>query len=221
MGAAIGQTLSNAVGVAISPIPVIALILMLFSNKAKANSLSFVVGWVGGLVAAGAIVLAIGFEQSADGSNDSNGYLKIAIGALFLVLAVRNWRMRPKDGEEPEMPAWMASIDDFSPVKAFGMAFLLAAVNPKNLGLTVAASSSISAAGLESGEEYIVLGVFVLLASVSVIVPVVFYLAMGPKAEAPLNSAKQWLITNNHTVMAVLLLVLGAKVLGDGISALS
>lgn len=221
MGAAIGQTLSFAVGVAISPIPIIALILMLFSRKATVNSLSFLAGWLVGLLGAGLIVLAIGLEASSGGESDSSGYMKIAIGALFIVLGVRNWLKRPTGDTEAEMPKWMTSIDDFSAVKAFGLAFVLAAINPKNLGLTIAAVASISASGLETSEEYIVLGIFVFLASLTIIVPVVFYLAMGPKAEAPLNSAKEWLIANNNTVMAVLFVVLGAKVLGDGISLLS
>lgn len=221
MGSAIGQTLSFAVGVAISPIPIIALILMLFSRKATLNSLSFLAGWLVGLLGAGLIVLAIGLEESSGGESDSSGYIKIAIGTLFIVLGVRNWITRPSGDEEAEMPAWMASIEDFSAVKAFGLAFVLAAINPKNLGLTIAAVASISASGLETGEEFITLGIFVLLASLTIIVPVVFYLAMGPKADAPLTAAKDWLITNNNTVMAVLFVVLGAMVLGEGISLLS
>lgn len=221
MGAAIGQTLSFAVGVAISPIPIVALILMLFSRKATLNSLSFLAGWLVGLLGAGLIVLAVGLESSSGGESDSSGYLKVAIGALFIVLGVRNWINRPRGDVEPEMPAWMSSIDDFSAIKAFGLAFVLAAINPKNLGLTIAAVASISASGLDSGDEYIVLGVFVFLASLSIIVPVVFYLALGEKAEAPLLTMKEWLVANNNTVMAVIFVILGAKVLGDGISLLS
>jgi hypothetical protein len=36
-----------------------------------------------------------------------------------------------------------------------------------------------------------------------------------------LESMKAWLLVNNATVMAVLFVVLGAKVLGDGISILT
>ena len=47
MGAAIGDILGAAVGVAISPVPIIAVILMLFTAKATANSISFLIGWGG------------------------------------------------------------------------------------------------------------------------------------------------------------------------------
>ena len=49
-----------AVGVAISPVPIIALILMLFTKRATSNSLSFAAGWV-----IGAVFIALGVKQWA------------------------------------------------------------------------------------------------------------------------------------------------------------
>jgi len=220
MGAAIGQILGLAVGVAISPVPIIATILMLFSNRAKSNSVAFLVGWIVGLVAVATIVLLIRFEGS-DGTSDVSGWIKTIIGVLFLLLAVKQYRGRPHDGEEPPMPAWMASIDDFTAVKSFGLGALLSGVNPKNLGLTIAAASSIGAAGLTGGEEAVVVIVYVLIASCTLMVPVVGYLIAGDRMRPTLDSMKAWMLVNNAVVMAVLFVVLGAKVLGDGISILT
>jgi threonine/homoserine/homoserine lactone efflux protein len=220
MGEAIGQVFGFAVGVAISPVPIIAVILMLFSRKAATNSVTFLIGWLVGLTVVSIVVLAIGLESS-DGGDDAGGVVKIVIGALFLLLAVRQWRSRPADGEEPPMPAWMASIDDFTPVRAFGLAVLLSAVNPKNLGLTIAAAATIGAVGLDAGEEAVVVTVYVVLASLTLIVPVVGYLAARQRMAPALESMKAWLMRNNATVMAVLFAVLGSKVLGDGISLVS
>jgi len=119
------------------------------------------------------------------------------------------------------MPAWMASVEGFSSGKAFGMGVILSAANPKNLGLAIAATASIGSSGLDTSEEIIVLVIFVLLASITIIGPVAIYLIMGPKADAPLTSMREWLIDNNNTVMMVLFVVLGAKLLGDGISIIS
>jgi hypothetical protein len=218
MGATIGAILASAVGVAISPVPIIAVILMLFSGAATRNSLSFLLGWIIGLLGAGLIVLGIGLAANDSGPTTASGVFKILIGALFVALGVKQWRSRPGPGDEAEMPGWMASIDDFTMGKSFGIGLLLAAVNPKNLGLTIAAASTISAAGLSSGEEVTVLVVFVVLASLTVAVPVIANLIAGEKAAPTLNSMKTWLIDNNATVMAVLFVVLGAKVLGDGIA---
>jgi threonine/homoserine/homoserine lactone efflux protein len=220
MGQAIGQILGLAAGVAISPVPIIALILMLFSNRAGSNSLAFLVGWLLGLTGVSIIVLAVGLEGS-DGSSDAGGWVKVVIGLLFVLLAVRQWRSRPHDGDEPHMPKWMASIDEFTAVKAFGVAVLLSAVNPKNLGLTVAAAASIGAEGLDVGEEAAVVAIYVVLASITLIVPVVGFLAARERMTPILDSMKAWLLVNNATVMAILFLVLGAKVLGDGIVLLT
>ena len=119
------------------------------------------------------------------------------------------------------MPAWMASVDTFTPAKAFGLAVLLSAVNPKNLGLTIAAAAAIGSVGLDSGEEAVVVAVYVVLASSTLIVPVVGYLAARQKMTPVLESMKAWLMANNATVMAVLFAVLGAKILGDGITVVS
>ena len=42
MNAAIGQSLAIAVGVMVSPLPVVAVILMLVSGRARANAVTFV-----------------------------------------------------------------------------------------------------------------------------------------------------------------------------------
>ena len=140
------------------------------------------------------------------------------IGVLFLGLGVKQWKSRPKQGEHASTPGWMSAIDDFTAVKSFGIALLLSAVNPKNLGLTIAAGASVGAAGLSTGDEIIVVVVFVVIASLTVAAPVILNLVLGKKAEHTLTEMKEWLIDNNATVMAVLFVVLGAKVLGEGIS---
>ena len=57
----------------------------------------------------------------------------------------------------------MQTIDGFSPAKAFGLAVVLSAVNPKNLLLTVAAAAAIAATGVSAGQQAISLGVFVVM----------------------------------------------------------
>jgi hypothetical protein len=223
MGEVIGQTLPLALGVALSVVPIIAVILILFTPKAKSNSIAFVVGWMIGILVVGGIVLALGDVASDDGGGEStvSGVVKLVLGLLFLALAVRYWRSRPKEGEESEMPAWMGALDDFGAGKSLGIAWLLSGVNPKNLALTVAAASVIAAGGLSTGEEVAALAVFTILASLTVALPVLVYLILGDRAEDGLISLKDWLSVNNAVIMAVLFLVFAAKLIGDGITILS
>ncbi|MEV7961019.1 GAP family protein [Oerskovia paurometabola] len=222
MGPAVGQSLPIAVGVLISPMPIVAVVLMLVSRKAKANGFSFLLGWIVGIAALGSIVLLVAGAATPDASGPPAwaSVVKIVLGVLLLLLAVSQWRGRPREGASPQQPRWMSAIDTFTPVKAFGLAVLLGAVNPKNLLLVVSGAAAIAAATPETSEQLGALAVFVVVASLGVAAPVAIYLAMGSRAATLLDGLKAWMIQNNAVIMAVLLLVLGAKMIGDGITAL-
>ena len=143
MGAAIGQIIANAIGVAISPIPIIAVILMLLSASAGRNSVAFVLGWLVGLGVVATVVLAVGIETSTDDGTDAGGIVQLVVGALFVGLAAKQWRSRPRPGAEPEMPGWMSAIDSLGAAKAFALGLAVTVPNPKNAGLTIAAAVDI------------------------------------------------------------------------------
>ncbi len=223
MGSVIGDILPLAIGVAISPVPIIAVILMLFSKRARSNGLAFLAGWVLALTVVGTVVLLLANagKISSEGTPSTLSYVvKLLLGLLFWFLAYRNWQTRPKEGEEPATPKWMAAIDSFTAGRALGISALLAGVNPKNLGLTLAAAVTIAQAGLTGGQSAVALLVFVVIASATVAVPVLYYLVAGESAAKTLEGWKAWLLANNATVMFVLFLVLGAKLAGDGLAGL-
>jgi hypothetical protein len=58
-----------------------------------------------------------------------------------------------------------------------------------------------------------------LIGSIGIIVPVAVYLAGGAKAGKVLGGWKVWLAAHNAAIMAVLLLVLGVNLVGQGIAA--
>src|SRR4249919_1305918 len=121
VGQGISEVLTFAVGVAISPVPIIAVILMLFSQRARVNGPLFLLGWVLALAIISAVAYALadqGGVATGTGALDTVAWGKIVLGVLFLLLAVRQWRSKPAPGSEPAMPKWMASIDAFSPAKA-------------------------------------------------------------------------------------------------------
>ncbi len=219
MGPAISDILPLALGVAISPIPIIAVILMLFSSRARTNGPSFLAGWVLGLVLVCAIVsviastLDVGTDSSA---SDGTSTLKVALGLVLIIAGVRRWRHRPAPGAEEPMPKWMAAVDTVTPVKAVGLGVLLSGVNPKNLLLAVAAAATVAQANLSTSDTVITLAVFVVLSSLTIAVPVVFYLLGGDHAKTTLEGWKVWLAANNATVMALLFLVFGVVVFARG-----
>jgi hypothetical protein len=224
VGQGISEVLTFAVGVAISPVPIIAVILMLFSAKARVNGPVFLLGWVLALAVVSTVAYVISDQSNASTSStasDTISWGKIVLGVLFLLLAARQWKSRPAPGVEPEMPKWMAGIDALAPGKAFGFGVLLAGVNPKNLLLTVAAAAGLAQLGLSTTDVVVSLIVFVAVGSLTIAGPVVYYLVGGDKAKTELDSMKGWLATHNAAVMAVLFLVFGVDLIAKGIGLLT
>ncbi|MEU4321398.1 GAP family protein [Nocardia fluminea] len=218
MGSVIGGLLPLAVGVAISPIPIIAAILMILSKNAGGAAKGFAVGWVAGiLVVTGVMTLLAGTLGGSD-SEPSTGasIVKIILGVALVVLAVIQWQER----SQTEVPGWMKAIDTLTPVKALGLGALLSGVNPKNLLLCVSAGVAIGAGGLSAGGDLIAIVVFTLLASVTVLAVVLGYMLAADELGPMLDSLRQWLQLNNHAVMAIVLLIMGMVVVGKGIGGL-
>ena len=47
--------------------------------------------------------------------------LKLVFGVLLLLMAVRQWRKRPKPDGAAEMPKWMSTIDSLTFGKTLGL----------------------------------------------------------------------------------------------------
>jgi threonine/homoserine/homoserine lactone efflux protein len=225
LGQAIGGLLPAAVAVAISPIPIIAVIIMLGTPKARTNGPAFGLGWIVGLTAVSTIVLlvsnGVGTSDTDSSASTGGNTFQLVLGVVLLFLALRQWRSRPKAGETAEMPKWMDGVDHFAAPMAAGAGVVLSAVNPKNLILAMSAGAAIGQAGLSGGEDVIAIAVFVAIGSVTVVGAVLFYLIGGSRSEAALASMKSFMATHSAVIMTVLFLVLGAKLLGEGLGGLS
>ena len=221
MREAIGQMLPTAVGVAISPLPIVAVVLMLVTPRGRVNGPAFLLGWIVGLSIVGVIVLTVaGGADASDAGEPATwvSVLELLLGLAALLMSARQFRGRPRAGEAPETPKWMRALDTFTPVKAIGAGALLSGLNPKNLLLAVAGATAIAQAGIDTGDEAIAYALFVLIASLGVGLPVVLTIALGERSRALLDELKDWLARNNAVIMAVLMVVIGAKLIGDAIS---
>src|SRR4051794_4149645 len=129
---------------------------MLATPRGRVNGPAFLAGWVVGLAVVGTVVLLI--ASGADASDagapaDWVSIVKLVLGVLLLGLAVKQWRGRPRGDQQPELPAWMRTVDSFTPTRAVGMAVALSAINPKNLSLTVGAAVAIAQTGSGTGGQ--------------------------------------------------------------------
>ncbi|NLA65913.1 MAG: GAP family protein [Leucobacter sp.] len=218
----IGAVLTNAAGIAISPIPIIAVILMLMSPRAARLGLAFLFGWLVGILLTTTVFTLLADllpEQSASGSRPVLGVVQLALGGGLLLLGWRKWRSRPAPDVTPELPPWMSKIDGMSVPSAAGLALALAAVNPKNLLVAAAAGATIGHGDLNTGATVVTIVVFSFLAGLTVLLPVLFALFAPIAAAKALTGIRTWLTTNNATIMTVLLVVLGVNVIGKGLGA--
>ena len=211
-----------AVAVAIFPVPIIAAVLVVGSDGGTTKALAFVLAWCTGLLAVGALSLLL--ASAGDASDDGEpatwvSVVLVVLGLLCLALAVKQWRGRPGQEEEPPVPGWMRTIDEFTPAKAGGAGIALTALNPKNVLLTVAAAAEIAEVGLPAGQQVAVLLGFVLVASAGVLTPLLLSLALGDRSRDLLDGLRGWMTRHNAVIMAVLLLLIGAKLIGDAVSS--
>jgi hypothetical protein len=216
----IGSILPLAIAVTISPIPIIAEILLLFTKKPVANAASYLAGFIAGVLAI--LVTIAGTINLSAGSGPSTGasIFQLVLGALLLAAALRQFRGRPKPGEEAAMPKWMNGIAGFAPGKSLIVGVGIGALNPKNIIVGVVAAVAIASASLPPGQEVGAIAVYVLVAALGVAAPLVVTLAMGEKAQPILDSWKAWLGRNNAVVMTVLFLIFAVVLIGKGIAGI-
>lgn len=217
----IGATLPTAVAIAVSPIPIIAVILMLMSPRAVRLSSAFALGWVVGILLS-VTVFTLAADAVPAGTAESQpvlGTVQILLGVALLALGWGQWRSRPAPGTTAELPAWMGRIDQMSTISAIGLGFALAAANPKNLLVAGAAGATIGREGLAPGQTLFVLLLFSVIAAATVLVPVLLAVLAPAAMSNILGNVRDWLAEYNTVIMMVLLVVLGMNVLGDGIGA--
>src|SRR5690349_11470468 len=99
MGEPIGQMLPAAVGVAISPFPIVGIVLILIGPRGRSNGPAFLLGWWIGLAVVGTVVLLL--ADGADASENGGlatwvSVLQLLAGLLLLALALRQWQKRPR-----------------------------------------------------------------------------------------------------------------------------
>ncbi len=211
-----------AIGVLASPLPIMAVVLLLLGDRPRATGSAFVGGWIVGLVSLGLfgiVVLSGTAIFGAQGAGSAVRVAKALLGIAILALAVMQWRDRPRDGATVELPKLMSSLTTFSPIKAFGIGATFAAIKPKNLVLTLAAATVISDAGMTVGKEALALGAFVVVATLGVAAPLLTSFALGSRSTTTLDRWGIWLTRYNAVVVTVVLSVIGLLLVASALQS--
>jgi hypothetical protein len=186
--------------IAVDPLPLTAFLVVLPSERGVRKGAAFVFGWLVSLAIVVAItVLATGDNPPKPATVPSLASLavKIAIGVVLVVIAVRHRRKMGQPRPPKKPPKWQTSVDKMSPWFAMALAPTL-----QPWGLIAAGAATVVSAKLSSWESYLALFGFCLLAS-STYVGMEVYAAVRPEeSQALLARIRKWI--ESHTDQAII-----------------
>jgi len=208
-----------ALGIALSPGPVLAVIVLLMTPRAKSSAPSFLIGWLLGILGIGTfIILLPGVIASHGGISDTAGIVKVILGLLLLILIFPIWTNRPKSGDPIKVPKIFQGIDNFGMTKSFIAGVLSISLSIKNLALGASGAAHIDATSLiDYFETFIGLFLFSLVASFTLILPIIIYFLAPQKMQGIALKMKTWLIKYYTIIIVSMLLVFGLVLIYIGL----
>jgi hypothetical protein len=224
MWTAVAQKLPDAIGIALSAMPIAGLLVMLTAAQAgPAKALAYALGWMfalSGVVSLTTLASQAVTQALGGGTVVWVGGLEILLGVIQLYLGFITIRKRPKNRSEVEEPRWMKAVDRMSLGSAFLFGALMIVTNGKNMTLSIAAGASFVRAKLSYGQLAATIAVFTLIGSITILGPVLLTLFV-PKRSAPfLVVAREWLIANNVIILTLVFWIVGAIILISGLRVL-
>jgi threonine/homoserine/homoserine lactone efflux protein len=208
------DALPYALGIALSPVPIGAVLLLLTCRRAIANGLSFLLGWSVGVAAL--IVLLVTLVQAAGISDADPSWLAAAdvlLGGLFLLASALVFRRRR--GTVAGAAPWLAAVDGLSTRRSGALGLVLSTANPKVIALSLGAAIAVAGSG-GAGTARLALA-FTTVAAVGIAVPLAIYLAAPARSGATLARVRRSIERHEANVLVVLGLVVAVLFLADGV----
>ena len=93
------ELLPLAAVIAISPVPILAVIMMLLTDRERANPLAVLAGWISLLTVLVVAALLSGVDSVSTTPSRTVAVIFVVVGLALIALAIHEWRLRPKHGE--------------------------------------------------------------------------------------------------------------------------
>ncbi len=196
-------------------------ILLLISDRGWQNGLGYALGYTTAYTVIGVSAVVLGYRATGNNAVKPGLLLPILLmvfGTLLLWLSLRNWRKPVSENQEE--PRFFSIVDKITPPKAFGFGAMVSVVNFKNLALFLTALSVVILSDLHITEKIVITLLAALVFCLSVIIPVIIYVAFPKHAKDLLNSIKQTLNRHSRTIGILAPLVFGLLFLTKGITEL-
>ncbi|MGY0536142.1 GAP family protein [Nocardioides sp. YJ-D4] len=226
-----GQLLPEMVGLAVTPAAVVACLLLLGSSHPYRNVLALAAPFLAvyGVLSVAALAAGRAADAASDEPSTVRGWLSIAVGVIFLVVAVMSW-LRPRlrsaaaaraagatHRAAMEEPGWVSGLRDPSVGLVLVAGLVLAVVNP-NVAILVSGLGIVVTADVRLSAQ--ISGIVLLLAAsmIDFVLPTLVFVAAGERSRGWLRSATKWLLAHNHVIGIVVLIAFGVLFVGRGLA---
>jgi len=212
----IGTLLPFALGIAISPVSIIAAILLLTSKQGTAKGLAYLAGWLAGLMT---LVVALLVLVSSRGSTavQFTAWVILSAGIILLIMAYIQWRQRPPRDAEIAPLEWLRAIPRTTSFMALSAGLFFSLFSVKNLLIVTATAAVIGEAGLGMAGRITAVLIFVTVATLGIAVPAYIAFAQGERAKAILTDWEYRLSVHNVTITCIVLVTIAVQLLGAGL----
>ncbi|MEU1971304.1 GAP family protein [Microbacterium sp. NPDC019599] len=223
---AIGYVVPLAVALAFSTLPILVALLILLSPNRSRSAIPFLIGWVLGMVLVVSLctlgaqfVPASRFPRRED---EVVGQIEIVLGAALILLGIFSlWRARrrAKAAASDAIPVWLRSAETLGPWSSFGLALVLN-FRPKALLIAAAAGLTLRADVTSPTDMLVAIALYTVIGASTVAVPIIAMSASPERMEPRLINSRDWLTRNGEVITSIILLLIGAVVIGMGLGRL-
>jgi hypothetical protein len=219
----LGTLLPFALGIAINPASIVAVILLLSSNQGHAKGLVYLAGWLLGLMA---LVFAMGLLVSGwyYGPNTIAAHFTtwviLIAGIILMLMAYIQWRQRPPADAEFMPIKWLRVIPQATLFMALTAGLFFVLFNSKNLLLTAVAVLLIGEVSVRLDQTTMMVLIFVALATSGIVAPLLISATQNEQAKPILAAWEYRLGIHNVTINCVVLVMIAVQMLIIGLGRL-
>lgn len=215
MGSLIPRVIVIGLAAAVSPVAIMVLISLMFTKSALRNSLSFLVGYTVTLLAIGMVSVYVLHVGGSGKKGHLDAYIDIALGVLCLLGIALVFRKGKKEKETKTEAA-----KPFGVLRSASVGAATMLVNASTIIVYVTGVHVISSAHLKLYDSFLAVALLTLVSLVTLLIPIIIYVAFPKKADRVLGALRAWLQKHNRLIGATILLVFAAVLLARGISSL-
>jgi threonine/homoserine/homoserine lactone efflux protein len=201
--------------IALDPLPLMAFIVVLPSERGARKGAAFVFGWLVSMtVVVTATILATGNHPPRPDTVPSLASLaiKIALGVFLVRVGIRRGRRRGQPKPPKKQPKWQAQVDSMSPWFAMGLAPTL-----QPWTLIAAGAATVMEAKLSSAADFLALFFYCVLASASYLIMETYAVIRPAESQAFLARLRSWIDGHTDQVIIAGSLIIGLWLIANSI----